>query len=106
MAKMKVAQVLKAGADFELVESEVPVPGPGQVLVKVEAKSLRRICGLAASLCKAGLPARASDSEDTMKFAMLTGVRPIIENTRSEKVAAAYARVNRAHPGFRVVLTM
>ena len=58
MAKMKVAQVLKAGADFELVEREVPVPGPGQVLVKVEAKSLRRIYGLAASACKAGLPAR------------------------------------------------
>jgi hypothetical protein len=34
MAKMKVAQVLEAGAHFELVEREVPVPAPGQVLVR------------------------------------------------------------------------
>ncbi len=37
MPKMKVAQVPKAGADFELVEREVPQPGPGQVRIRVEA---------------------------------------------------------------------
>ena len=37
MAKMKVAQVAKAGADFEIVEREIPQPGPGQVRIRVQA---------------------------------------------------------------------
>ncbi|MBS1840249.1 MAG: alcohol dehydrogenase catalytic domain-containing protein [Acidobacteria bacterium] len=37
MAKMKVVQVPKAGADFEIVEREIPQPGPGQVRIKVQA---------------------------------------------------------------------
>jgi D-arabinose 1-dehydrogenase-like Zn-dependent alcohol dehydrogenase len=37
MAKMKVAQVPKAGGDFEIVEREIPQPGPGEVRIKVEA---------------------------------------------------------------------
>src|SRR5207247_10506304 len=34
---MKVAQVPKAGADFEIVERAIPVPGPGQVRIRVQA---------------------------------------------------------------------
>jgi len=37
MAKMKAVQVPKPGADFELVEREIPVPGPGQVRIRVQA---------------------------------------------------------------------
>jgi len=37
MPKMKVAQVPKAGADFEIVEREIPPPGPGQVRIRVQA---------------------------------------------------------------------
>jgi len=37
MAKMKVAQVPKAGADFEIVERDIPEPGPGQVRIRVHA---------------------------------------------------------------------
>ena len=37
MAKMKVAQVPKAGADFEIVERDVPEPGPGHVRIRVQA---------------------------------------------------------------------
>jgi len=37
MAKMKVAQVAKAGADFEIVEREIPQPGPRQVRIRVQA---------------------------------------------------------------------
>ena len=37
MTPMKVAQVPKAGADFEVVEREIPRPGPGQVRIKVQA---------------------------------------------------------------------
>jgi D-arabinose 1-dehydrogenase-like Zn-dependent alcohol dehydrogenase len=37
VATMKVAQIAKAGADFSIVEREVPNPGPGQVRIKVKA---------------------------------------------------------------------
>jgi D-arabinose 1-dehydrogenase-like Zn-dependent alcohol dehydrogenase len=37
MAKMKVAQVAKAGADFEIVERDIPQPGPGHVRIRVQA---------------------------------------------------------------------
>jgi D-arabinose 1-dehydrogenase-like Zn-dependent alcohol dehydrogenase len=37
MPKMKVAQVPKAGAEFEIVEREIPQPGSGQVRIRVEA---------------------------------------------------------------------
>jgi len=37
LAPMKVAQISKAGGDFEIVEREIPKPGPGQVRIKVRA---------------------------------------------------------------------
>jgi D-arabinose 1-dehydrogenase-like Zn-dependent alcohol dehydrogenase len=37
IAPMKAAQVPKPGADFEIVEREIPKPGAGQVRVKVQA---------------------------------------------------------------------
>ncbi|HKZ04245.1 MAG TPA: alcohol dehydrogenase [Methylomirabilota bacterium] len=37
MPRMKVAQIPKAGADFEIVERDVPEPGPGQVRIRVQA---------------------------------------------------------------------
>src|SRR3989442_9017112 len=37
MAKMRVAQVAKAGADFEMVERDIPEPGPGHVRIRVQA---------------------------------------------------------------------
>src|SRR6267378_2593567 len=43
MAKMKVALVPKAGADFEIVEREIPNPGAGHVRIRVQA------CGLCHS---------------------------------------------------------
>ena len=36
-APMKVAQISKAGGDFEIVEREIPMPGEGQVCIKVQA---------------------------------------------------------------------
>src|SRR3984957_11812114 len=50
-----------------------------------------------------GTPA---DSEDTLRFAELTGVRPMIETYPLEKVAEAYARMLSGKAEFRVVLTM
>ena len=43
MAKMKVAQVSKPGADFAIVEREIPQPGPGEVRIRVQA------CGICHS---------------------------------------------------------
>jgi D-arabinose 1-dehydrogenase-like Zn-dependent alcohol dehydrogenase len=37
MAKMKAVQVPKAGADFEIVEREIPQPGAGHVRIQVQA---------------------------------------------------------------------
>ena len=37
IAPMKVAQIPKAGGDFEIVEREIPKPGAGQVRIKVQA---------------------------------------------------------------------
>ena len=34
---MKAAQVPKPGADFQVVEIEIPSPGAGQVRIKVQA---------------------------------------------------------------------
>ena len=51
----------------------------------------------------AGTPA---DSEDTLRFAELTGVRPMIETYPLEKAGDAYARMMSGKAQFRVVLTM
>jgi D-arabinose 1-dehydrogenase-like Zn-dependent alcohol dehydrogenase len=37
IAPMKAVQIPKAGADFEIVEREIPKPGAGQVRIKVQA---------------------------------------------------------------------
>ena len=47
-----------------------------------------------------------TDAEDTLHFAELTGVRPMIETYPLEKAAEAYARMMSGHAQFRVVLTM
>ena len=51
----------------------------------------------------AGTPA---DSEDTLRFSELTGVRPMIETYPLEKAADAFARMLSGDARFRVVLTM
>jgi D-arabinose 1-dehydrogenase-like Zn-dependent alcohol dehydrogenase len=43
MATMRAVQVSEPGGDFELVEREVPEPGPGEALVRVQA------CGICHS---------------------------------------------------------
>src|SRR5260370_775991 len=49
--KMKAAQISNPKAEWELVERDIPEPGPGQVRVKIEA------CGIchSDSLVKEGL---------------------------------------------------
>ena len=48
----------------------------------------------------------AADSEDTLNFAELTGVRPMIETYPLERAGEAYARMMSGKAQFRVVLTM
>jgi D-arabinose 1-dehydrogenase-like Zn-dependent alcohol dehydrogenase len=50
-APMKVAQIPNPGADFQIVEREIPAPDAGQVLIEVQA------CGVCFSdvLTKDGL---------------------------------------------------
>jgi D-arabinose 1-dehydrogenase-like Zn-dependent alcohol dehydrogenase len=47
-----------------------------------------------------------ADEEDTLQFAQLTGVRPMIETYPLEKAAEGYARMISGKAQFRVVLTM
>ena len=51
----------------------------------------------------AGTPA---DSEDTLRFAELSGVRPMIETYPLERAGEAYERMMSGKAQFRVVLTM
>ena len=44
--------------------------------------------------------------EDTLRFAELTGVRPMIEKYPLAKAAEAYSRMMSGQAQFRVVLTM
>lgn len=50
-----------------------------------------------------GIP---TDSEDTLRFSELTGVKPMIEIYPLEKAAEAYDRMMSGNAQFRVVLTM
>ena len=50
-----------------------------------------------------GIP---TDSEDTLRFSELTGVRPMIETYPLEKAGEAYERMMSGKAEFRVVLTM
>ncbi len=58
----------------------------------------KRIHGWAA-----GIP---TDNEDTLRFAEMTGVRPMIEKFPLAKAAEGYARMMSGKAEFRVVLTM
>jgi len=51
----------------------------------------------------AGIP---TDSEDTLRFAEMTGIRPMIEKYPLARAAEAYARMMSGKAEFRVVLTM
>jgi D-arabinose 1-dehydrogenase-like Zn-dependent alcohol dehydrogenase len=61
-------------------------------------KSMRSIQGWAAGV--------AADSEDTLSFSALTGVRPMIEKFPLEQAQQAYDRMMSGKARFRVVLTM
>lgn len=47
----------------------------------------------------------SSDSEDTMAFSALNGIRPMIETMPLERAAEAYERMMSGDARFRMVLT-
>jgi len=48
----------------------------------------------------------AADSEDTLKFSVLTGVRPMIEKYPLAQAGEAFDQMMSGKARFRVVLTM
>jgi D-arabinose 1-dehydrogenase-like Zn-dependent alcohol dehydrogenase len=81
-------ELMVIGGDFESLQVT-----PGQLIF-----GSRTIQGWSS-----GTPA---DSEDTLRFAELSGVRTMIETFPFEKVTEAYARMLSGNARFRVVLTM
>jgi len=56
--------------------------------------------------CRVGPSGSAIDSEDTLRFSVQSGVRPMIEKYPLEKVADAYQQMISGKARFQVVLTM
>jgi D-arabinose 1-dehydrogenase-like Zn-dependent alcohol dehydrogenase len=81
-------KLLVVGAAFDPIEAS-----PIQLI-----QGMKTIQGWAS-----GIP---TDSEDTLRFAELTGVRPMIEKYPLEKASEGYARMMSGKAQFRVVLTM
>jgi D-arabinose 1-dehydrogenase-like Zn-dependent alcohol dehydrogenase len=97
LQKLGGAKVILATAPSSKAMSElIDGLGPNGKLVVITGS--RTIQGWAS-----GVP---TDSEDTLRFAELTGVRPMIETYPLERAAEAYARMMSGHAQFRVVLTM
>ena len=51
-------------------------------------------------------PGTSQDSEDTLRFSALTGVRPMIETVPLSEAQAAYDKMMSGAARFRMVLTM
>src|SRR6202012_5264475 len=112
LQKLGGAQVILATAPSSKAMSElIDGLGPnGKLMViggssdPIEVTPIRLIFGNhAIQGWAAGTP---TDSEDTLRFAELTGVRPMIETYPLEKAAEAYARMMSGKAQFRVVITM
>jgi D-arabinose 1-dehydrogenase-like Zn-dependent alcohol dehydrogenase len=112
LQKLGGAQVILATAPNSKAMSElIDGLGPngkfvvvGATLDPIEVAPTQLIFGVKSIQgWAAGTPA---DSEDTLRFAELTGVRPMIETYPLEKAAEGYARMMSGKAEFRVVLTM
>jgi D-arabinose 1-dehydrogenase-like Zn-dependent alcohol dehydrogenase len=106
-AKVVLATAPNSKAMSELINGLGP---NGKLMVigatadPIEVTPLQLITGVhAIQGWAAGTPA---DSEDTLNFSVLTGVRPMIETYPLEKAAEGYARMMSGKAEFRVVLTM
>ncbi len=112
LQKLGGAQVILATAPSSKAMSElIDGLGPngkfvvvGATLDPIEVAPTQLIFGVKSIQgWAAGTPA---DSEDTLRFAELSGVRAMIETYPLEKAAEGYARMMSGKAQFRVVLTM
>jgi D-arabinose 1-dehydrogenase-like Zn-dependent alcohol dehydrogenase len=112
LQKLGGAQVILATAPNSKAMSElVDGLGPNGKLVvigatfePIEVAPIQLITG--SRTIQGWAAGTAADSEDTLRFAVLSGVRPMIETYPLEKAAEAYARMMSGNAQFRVVLTM
>jgi len=112
LQKLGGAQVILATAPSSKAMSElIDGLGPnGKLLVvgaafdPIEVTPIQLISG--SRTIQGWASGTPTDSEDTLRFAEITGVRPMIETYPLEKAAEAYARMMSGDAQFRVVLTM
>jgi D-arabinose 1-dehydrogenase-like Zn-dependent alcohol dehydrogenase len=112
LQKMGGAQVILATAPSSKAMSElIDGLGPnGKLMVigaapdPIEVTPVQLIMG--SKTIQGWSSGTPTDSEDTLRFAELTGVRPMIETYPLEQAGEAYARMMSGQAQFRVVLTM
>ena len=112
LQKLGGAQVILATAPNSKAMSElIDGLGPnGKLLVVGASSDPIEVTPLQLIMGSRGIQGWASgtaaDSEDTLRFAELSGVRPMIETYPLEKAGEAFARMMSGKAQFRVVLTM
>ncbi|MGH9445253.1 MAG: zinc-binding dehydrogenase, partial [Terriglobia bacterium] len=112
LRKLGGAQVILATAPSSKAMSElVDGLGPNGKLMAIgvafdpiEVTPVQLVTG--SRVIQGWVSGTSADEEDTLCFAELTGVRPMIETYPFEKAAEAYARMMSGKAQFRVVLTM
>ena len=112
LQKLGGAQVILATAPNSKAMSElIDGLGPNGKLVVVgatfdpiEVSPIQLIVG--SRSIQGWVAGTPTDSEDTLRFAELSGVRPMIETYPLEKAAEGYERMMSGKAQFRVVLTM
>src|SRR6201997_684317 len=112
LQKLGGAQVILATAPNSKAMSElIDGLGPnGELMVigatfePIEVTPIQLIMG--SKTIQGWAAGTAADSEDTLNFAELSGVRAMIETYPLEKAAEGYARMMSGKAQFRVVLTM
>ena len=112
LQKMGGAQVILATAPSAKAMTELLAGlGPNGKLLVIgasnEPMAVAPVQIIPSSLSLAGRYAgTAAGEEDTVRFAELSGVRPLIETYPLERAAEGYARMKSGQAKFRVVLTM
>ena len=112
LQKLGGAQVIVATAPSSKAMSDIfdGLAPNGKLLVigaafePIEVTPLQLITG--SRTIQGWATGNTADEEDTLRFADLSGVRPMIETYPLEKAAEGYARMLSGNAQFRVVLTM
>ena len=106
-AKVMLSTVTAPGAMTSVLVGLKP---PGQLLVIGASADPIQVPPIALIMRSIAVQGRASgtsqDSEDTLRFSALTGVRPMVETMPLSQAEAAYGRMMSGDARFRMVLTM